>query len=148
VPDTIYALEDPNGYMIYVGATIDPRRREVDQRRCWPGTTFHVLEEDPPDGLQAAERRWIADGRSWGWPLENRTAGGEPGWVGQHHTDEARAKIGAAKKGVPKSDSHRAALSIALSGAQPTDEHRAALALAWTDERRAAFSALADGCPT
>ena len=123
--DVIYALEDHDGYLIYVGATRRPAERKREQvgayRRVGRTITFHVLEEDPPDELQAAERRWIADGRSWGWPLENRTAGGDGcQTVGYHHTDEMRSAQSARQRGVPHTRDRRAAISAAVTGVAHT----------------------------
>jgi hypothetical protein len=156
---TIYALEE-DGLLIYIGATARPegrqRRQESDYRRVGREVTFHVLEEDPPDGLQAAERRWIADGLSWGWPLENRSAGGEASTLeipksdshraalsaslmGHPVSAETRSKISETLAGVPLRSEHKAAISTALTGVPRspfTDAHRAALCAAW-DRRRA-----------
>lgn len=63
------------------------------------------------------EKKWIASGREQGYDLVNGTDGGE-GVVGYTYTDEARAKMSAAKKGKPLSSEHCAKLSAALIGNQ------------------------------
>ena len=117
---TIYALEESGRY-IYVGATARRKMREREQGRIFAGreVTFHVLEEDPPDGLQAAERRWIAYGQAEGWPLENRSAGGEPSRLGVVESAETRAKKRASHLGLRSSAEHRASQSAALVGRVP-----------------------------
>lgn len=72
-----------------------------------------ILQELPDDAIwQDAEKAWIAYGRSQGWPLVNNTSGGDgvcglpeetrrrisQVWVGRKHSDETKAKIGAASR--------------------------------------------------
>ena len=95
-PFLIYGLIDPRMRMIfYVGLSSSGLSRPKDHRResapdtcCrhWvrslqrQGLDYEitVLEEFRNDAqLSAAERWWIAYGRACGWPLTNRTRGGE-----------------------------------------------------------------------
>ncbi len=77
--------------------------------------------------LGEAERKWIAFGRAEGWPLLNRTLGGENvvgPTAGVSPSTETRAKLSAALMGRPKSLEHRAAISLGKRGRKPTEEAR------------------------
>lgn len=91
---TIYALIDRRtGEHRYVGQTRQyPSVRLADHRRGRSGqwcarwiasigpenVDLVVLEEPPLDELDAAEVRWIEEGRRRGWPLTNLADGGHP----------------------------------------------------------------------
>lgn len=75
--------------------------------------TLVILQELPDNAIwQDAEKAWIAYGRSQGWPLVNNTSGGDgvcglpeetrrriaQVWIGRKHSDETKAKIGAASR--------------------------------------------------
>ena len=72
------------------------------------------------DGLDAAERWWIAYGRAMCWPLFNRTSGGH----GFRHTPETRAKIAAAGRRYVCTPESAAKISAAHRGRTQTPEHR------------------------
>lgn len=88
-----------------------------------------VLEQLPSAiALNDAEQRWIAVGRDLGWPLLNRTAGGEGGAIG-HWTPERRAKNRAAHLGKPKHTlESRARISAQAKARAQTPEGRERLA--------------------
>ena len=89
----IYGLKDPrDGEIYYVGKSNDPRARlsshlkdniNADKVAWIDGLLalnlrpeLVVLENVNADKWQAAERRWIADGHDYGWPLVNISPGG------------------------------------------------------------------------
>jgi hypothetical protein len=82
------------------------------------------------DGLTEAEafeteRAFIAAlGRHPNGPLVNLTDGGE-GPAGMKYSDEHRARLSAARKGVPKSETHRNNMRIARLGKKAVAEQRA-----------------------
>ncbi len=67
------------------------------------------------EALDAAERKWIAEGRSRGWKLTNMTDGGE-GLVGYRHTAASRSKISETHKGKKRPLSWRKNLSASQRG--------------------------------
>lgn len=89
----IYGLVDPTTHLVfYVGKSVRgllragvharPRNREnADTRAKLEAISYAfeivMLEVCTSDQLNTAERWWIAYGRASGWPLTNRTAGGE-----------------------------------------------------------------------
>lgn len=75
----IYALQDADGVVRYVGKAIDPDKRLAEHARadtirtgCRP--TLVILEWT--DDWETAERRWIAHYRGIGAPLVNVADGG------------------------------------------------------------------------
>lgn len=111
----IYALVDPNTQQVrYVGKSNNPQVRlyrhfkekghtyknrwlqSLRERGLTP--EIRILEEAPVSQWQERERYWIAFYREQGLDLANGTDGGD-GVHGMRHTDEAKAKIGAASKG-------------------------------------------------
>jgi len=94
----IYALLDGLGCRRYIGKSINPSKRlKEHQRRGRPWAVTHeILEEcDPPSTWFEREAFWITHGRSTGWPLENISDGGEPGWpIGLVHTKATRERLG------------------------------------------------------
>src|ERR1035437_5521808 len=91
----IYALLHPDTEEIrYIGQTINTLTRRLSQhisdakrnqsvyKSNWINSLSGVppkilpLEIDPPEGLDLAEIRWIAKGRSEGWRLTNNGDGG------------------------------------------------------------------------
>lgn len=94
---TIYGLRDPrDGLIYYVGKSkrmmqrynqhIYRRSTNADKQAWIDGLRvaglhpkIEVLEESDESDWQEAEQFWIAHGRELGWPLTNRTRGGEGG---------------------------------------------------------------------
>jgi hypothetical protein len=146
----IYALVDPRTEEIrYIGKSsrgmVRPRQHSQAARLTdgthkanWikglvsAGMMFRVsvLEElSEVASLDAAERRWIARGRSLGWPLTNATDGGD-GTLGLKFTEEHRRKIAMARLGKQHSPETRARMSTAKKGKPlPPSMHSAALAV-------------------
>lgn len=92
--------------------------------RCWSGSDI--------DALNATEMWWILHGNIAGWPLRNRTDGGE-GARGMVVTDEHRANMSKGMRGVkrdPFSDEHRANMSKSMRGKKKSAEHIAKTAAA------------------
>lgn len=91
-----------------------------------------VLEELPAvaalpaserrDAMDAAERRWIAHGRSMGWPLTNLTEGGDGGGA---PSPETREKLSRAQKGKKLSAEHLANLRANHATGPLSEEHKA-----------------------
>lgn len=91
----IYALIDPRTTEVrYIGKSIRPRERLAnhcnEQGSSWRNRWLRQLvslglrpelaicETLPDDGdWIAAERKWIAQAKAWGWPLTNCTSGGD-----------------------------------------------------------------------
>jgi hypothetical protein len=130
MPGTIYALRQ-GSEIRYVGKTtgdITLRLRQHLQAAARGAHTYVarwlrsakdvevvVLECDPPGGLDAAERAWIAHLRDIGCQLTNLTDGGD-GMVPGELAREAGRKGGIALRGKPKSPEHRAKIAAALRG--------------------------------
>lgn len=162
----IYALTDPRTNLVrYIGksttglkrprfcATPSRLARERTHKANWirglisSGLRFgvDVLEEfERASDLDWAEKYWIAQARSLGWPLTNLTDGGEGAGhpvspetrakiaaanVGKSVSAETRAKIGAATRGRRASNETRLRISMALIGRSPSAETRAKLSL-------------------
>lgn len=182
-PTHIYLLIDvrpetlgfaPNGKPFYCGKTIkDPAVRlighRVDARRdskrpvakmlreCGEHVQIDVIEVVPVgQNWVERERFWIATLRHFHPDCVNVQRGGE-GTPGLIHSDESRAKMSAARKGVkraqPFSAEHRAKISAARKGVKRgpfSVEHLANLSAAikgrtFSDEWRAKLSAAAKG---
>lgn len=95
---------------------------------------------DSADGLNEAERWWIAYGRASGWDLTNHTDGGE-GTRGLVFTKDHRAKLSAAHKGRKLTVEHREAIGKGHIGRPTTARMRQRTAeanrsRAWSDEAR------------
>lgn len=88
----------------------DPDEAIPPPLHCWTG--------DDVCALDAAEMWWIVHGRKHGWPLTNRTHGGD-GLRGLVRTPEHSAKIAASHIG-----------NQYAKGYRPTPEHRAKLSAA------------------
>lgn len=140
-PTVIYWLIDvrpsvlaisPDGLPFYCGKTVlgvkarfnlhlfDARRTNrpsaVRLRECGNHVRIQIMETVPPEGNWVdAERRWISILRSKFPESVNVTNGGQ-GAPGHIHTDAARAKMSAARRGKAVSAEHRAKLSAALKG--------------------------------
>ncbi len=138
----IYGLRDPQDGIRYVGRSCSGltrphdharpgylrREKNTAKRRWIEGLTARgaayevvVLEEvTSSEELSDREIAWIAEGRRLGWPLLNRTPGGEgvplgfrfskernkrisASCLGRVHSPETRAKISATKTGVKRS---------------------------------------------
>jgi hypothetical protein len=115
---SIYTLSDPRTDAVrYVGMTVYPLAKRLgghlkykgkDHKSTWirslrsAGIT-PVITEIAVVSIEArveAEQRWIAYYRAHGADLTNSTKGGV-GCLGYKHTDEAKAKMSKAHKGVP-----------------------------------------------
>ena len=59
-------------------------------------------------------------------------SGSKNAMFGKHHTDEAKEKIAAARRGIPLSDDIKLAMSKARKGKPKSPEHRAAISKALT----------------
>lgn len=100
----------------------DPDESVPPPLHCWTGDDICALD--------AAEMRWIQHGRDAGWPLTNRTHGGD-GLRGFPRTAEHNAKIGVSRignqyaKGHVPTEEHRAKISAALKAYTRTPEHNA-----------------------
>lgn len=184
----IYCLKDPlTGDIRYIGKTDNLKKRfsahikgSVKKKThlgCWLKSllgekpilvVLHEVAEN--ESWAEEERRYISCARAMGVDLVNATDGGEgaSGWI---PAPETRAKMSAARKGVPRgpaspearaamSVAHRgvskgppspetcAAISAALTGVPLSSKRRAAMiAAARTPERRAASSAARTGVP-
>ncbi len=106
---------------------------------------MEIFDEVTGDGC-AEEIAAIGIARSLGCRLVNGTAGGEgmlgivrsaetrakigAASLGAKHTDEARAKMSAARKGVPKSAEWRASIGAAHVGMKRSEEARARMSAA------------------
>lgn len=157
----IYALTDPRtGEIRYIGKSSSglarpqehggrhlprDRSRKGDWIRALQkdGLSYgvSVLEEFPSnDGVDPAEIRWIAYGRSQGWDLTNLTDGGD-GCFGRKMSEagraklrarkfspETREKIAASKRG--KKQPWLVARNIANRGRKASEETRAKLSVA------------------
>lgn len=113
----IYYLKDPRDDSVrYIGYTTHPESRLREHLRDarssktthkvrWIRSlqalgllpVWHLEAEFPPECIHAKEREYIAMGRSEGWYLTNATDGGE-GVLNYRHSEETRAKIGAAHR--------------------------------------------------
>lgn len=106
-----------------------------------------ILEEfSTADDLGIAECFWIAQARGVGWMITNVTTGGDGGLSGMRHSNETRAKIGAAHKGKVISEVQREKQRLAVTGKRHTVEARAKMSAArsgrpLTPEHRAAAAA-------
>jgi len=111
----VYGLVDPDTRLVfYVGQTTVGMSRPNDHHRS-KGWSFEVaileavsdnraaiaslcpwLRDDRnPTALNELERYWIALGRAMGWPLRNKTDGGD----GMRPTPEIRARMSASQRG-------------------------------------------------
>lgn len=130
---TIYALCAPDtGEIRYVGKTVWPLRRRLrshvaeaaggaSRHRCnWIRSlssppVIRPLVVVPDSFASAMEMRTILHLRRTGHRLVNGTDGGE-GAPGRRHTDEAKARVGAANRGRKPSAETRAKMSAAHLG--------------------------------
>jgi hypothetical protein len=145
----IYGLCDPRTQELrYVGKTsrslkkrlrghLDRSKKPRTHRDCWirsllkQGIAPGIFEIDTVDGDGCeSESHHIAYFKSIGCDLTNHTAGGE-GAPGMRHGPVTRARMSAAKVGVPKSAEMRARLSASKTGvprsAETVAKMRAAL---------------------
>ena len=164
--ETIYALKDPStGEVRYIGKTggklakrlwqhmASAARPDMRQRRLasWIRSlggarpAIEALETDPPDGPDAAERRWIAVARLCGAGLTNMTDGGDGQSPGYRPSAEARRKNSESHKGKVLSEETKAKISAALTRHEVNEETRRKIGDAnrgrrWTEEQRSAHS--------
>lgn len=99
-----------------------------------------VILEHAPNRAEALllEQSWISFLREKGAPLTNQTSGGD-GSPGYSHTDEAKEKIAAAKRGKPRSPEARAKMSASHKSRERSPEeleHVRALGRAWKGKKR------------
>lgn len=155
----VYGLVDPISRIpFYVGeSTIGMRRPRAHASKGW---TYDVVILEPvgdptapvasicpwlpegrnPTALHEAERWWIALGRAFGWPLRNRTDGGE-GTHGHQHGPETRAKMSDARRGRVLTPETREKISASRRGQPFSAEHRAKLSAIQVGQRRGPLSA-------
>lgn len=99
---------------------------------------LHCYDGRDVDALNAAEMWWIVHGNIAGWPLTNRTDGGE-GARGMVITETHRANMSKAAKGRPKapfSDEHKARISASSKGKKKSAEHIAKMAATLTGKKQ------------
>lgn len=83
--------------------------------------TLRVIETGSGDGWGEAEAKWITRHRLQGCALTNATDGGE-GCPGHTVSDEARAKIRAARLGKPLTEEHKAKVAAGNRGKKMSPE--------------------------
>lgn len=158
-PETL--VQHPDGRPFYCGKTVLKSNRRFAQHRnaalkhpttpiakwlneCGDHVRVQVMEHVvASDDWAARERFWISMIRLLYPGGANITAGGD-GTPGNVQTAEARAKIGASKKGKkrkPFSAEWLASLSFSKKGKPKSAEHRLKTATAKTGKKRAPFSA-------
>jgi hypothetical protein len=117
-PVIIYALFDKDNQIRWVGKSVQMRGRfnRHKQDRPWV-IRYEVLELANDQNWIQREMFWIAHGRKVGWPLENKSAGGE----GSH--------------GYTPSDLWRQRMSRIMRGRKYSPEHCAALKAAWVERK-------------
>lgn len=135
-PWVVYILVDPRSEQPrYVGWTVNARTRLRDHTKasqlakgtrrdrwiaglieCGLKPVMTVVEHGVGPGWADAERRWIAHFRTAGADLTNHTDGGE-GTPGRLHTDDAKARMSAKRKGV-KPHPNAIAATVALRKGQ------------------------------
>lgn len=104
--------------LLYIGRSNEPERR----RKHFQARTGIEVEPGVPlrfsslEKASAAELRAIAKYR----PPFNRLDISSPGFLGRSHSAEARARIGAPKKGGRIDEEQRAKISAACKGRAPT----------------------------
>lgn len=130
----IYALCNSEGQFDYVGLSGNPKRRIREHKRAGI-----IIQEVPWDEGPAREQFWILFFLDQGCELRNQNLGGGGPAI---HTEEARAKIGAAqigKKLGPRSEEHRANLSAACKGLRRSAEHSALRSRVQKGKKRGAY---------
>lgn len=102
--------------------------RDLDRwLRSDDSVSITILRHCVSSDADECERFWIAWFRQGGENLFNISRGGKRGG-GFPHTDAAKAKVSAARKGKPLSGEHRQKLADAHRGVALSEEHRAAIA--------------------
>jgi group I intron endonuclease len=115
----IYGLQDPETKRVrYVGVSNNPQRRfkahlkpesakfshkdnwitSLKKRGLLP--TLFIIQEVADDSWGLVEQQWIKHYRLNGEPLTNLANGGQ-GATGYHHTEEAKKRMSATRKGKP-----------------------------------------------
>ena len=115
----------------YVGQTCNLDRRRAAHLRRYPNLRMLVLERNPPEGLAAAERRWITEMRAQGAQLLNIANGG----CGP--SEETRAKISTTNMGKMPSAETRVKQRAAHLGRTFSAETRAKMRAAALGNQRA-----------
>ena len=140
----IYRIELGNGHF-YIGSAIDIDKRKRDHRNdlkrgahcnkrvqhCWNKYgvfEFTVLEECVKDGLIVREQFYLDQHCDNPKNVNLVSIAGSN--LGHKHSAETRAKMSAAKKGVPMSAEHCAKISAANKGRVWSAEHRAKMSAA------------------
>lgn len=101
--------------------------------------TFDILEEvSSPDDLNFAEMKWIHILKSKGYPLINLTDGGD-GTRGHMFSDDARARMSAAKLGVPRTAETKLKISSFNKGKIISDEQKKLLSESRLGEKNPMF---------
>lgn len=133
----VYRVTGPTG--IYIGKTSEPERRWRVHRRLAqkPTTHFHralalygaenftfelIASSRNSDDALACERTIIANEKACGSVLYNKTEGGE-GVTGMRHSEDAKARMSAAKKGIPKDPAVVARAAATRTGRKLSAEH-------------------------
>lgn len=160
----IYRLLDPlqENAVRYIGQSARPERRlteHISRANCgdrgylynWlrkvlaagAQPILEIVEEATVETFAERERHWIADYRSQGCRLVNRTDGGE-GVLGLQHSEEVRQKIAEARRGKGQwSPERRRRFTEQMSGEKnPWFGHQ------YTDEEKARISAALTGRPS
>lgn len=133
----IYGLVDPETRLVfYVGQTISGAKRFVAHRRRGWNFDIAVLDlvDEPqasvvalcpwlpldrkPTAINELERFWIAFGRACGWPLRNRTDGGEGMRI--DGAPETRARMSASQLGKKHDEATKEKISAAIKARMAT----------------------------
>ena len=141
----IYKITNQLNGKSYVGKTTTSLKQRMASHKCadsvigkairkygWENFSVEVIEEcETPEQLNEREIFWIAALNCKTPNGYNRSDGGD-GPTGYVCSDETRAKLSAAGKGVPKSPEHRAKIGDGNRGKKQTPEAKAKLSAAHT----------------
>lgn len=143
---------EPEGYVkaAHRGSTTQKVRRHLRHLHKIGVTAYwDILEECADDTVDDAERFWIASMRACGAILMNVKDGGQiGGGLGQRHSVETRALIGAKSRLKVMSPEARARISAALKLRPPaSEETRHKLRRSRSDETKRKMSLAKKGVP-